>query len=65
MVISDPEQFIDLVAQAVIDKLEERSRIQSLVEKIVVRVRELQQEEHDLTAAAQREQQNDAVKENM
>lgn len=45
MRIEDPEAFVDMVAQAVIDKIEERNRVISLVELVVARVVELQKEE--------------------
>ena len=42
MRMEDREDYVDMVAQAVIDKIEERDRIASLVERIAQRVMELQ-----------------------
>lgn len=42
MRIEDREEFVDLVAQAVIDRIEERDRILGLVDLVVNRVTELQ-----------------------
>lgn len=42
MRIEDRPEYVDMVAQAVIDKIEERDRIASLVERIAQRVIELQ-----------------------
>jgi hypothetical protein len=44
MLIEDGDDFIDIVAQAVIDRIEERERIASLVNLVVSRVLELQHE---------------------
>lgn len=44
MRIEDREEFVDLVAQSVIDRIEERDRITSLVDMVVQRVIELQQQ---------------------
>jgi len=51
MNIVERDDFVDLVAQAVIDKIEERHRINQMVEMVVARVIELQQKEADLQAA--------------
>ncbi len=45
MRIEDREEFIDQVAQAVIDRIEERDRIAGLVNLVVNRVLELQKEQ--------------------
>lgn len=45
MRIEDREEYIDLVAQAVIDKMEERDRIEGVVSLVVARVLALQQEQ--------------------
>ncbi len=45
MRIEDREEFVDLVAQAVIDRIEERDRIAGLVNLVVARVLELQKEQ--------------------
>lgn len=52
MQIEDREEFVDLVAQAVIDRIEERDRIAGLVNLVVNRVLELQNEQA-LALAAQ------------
>lgn len=43
--LEDREEFVDLVAQAVIDKIEERDRIEGLVGLVVARVVALQKEQ--------------------
>ncbi len=45
MRIEDREEYIDLVAQAVIDRIEERDRLSGLVNLVVQRVVELQQQQ--------------------
>ncbi len=40
----DADEYVDLVAQAVIDRLEERDKINALVEQVARRVQELQAE---------------------
>jgi hypothetical protein len=45
MQVEDREEFVDMVAQAVIDKLDERDRINGLVNLVVQRIIELQSEE--------------------
>jgi len=42
--------FVDLVAQTVIDKMEERSRLHELADLVVARVLALQQEQSDAQA---------------
>ncbi len=42
------EQLVDLIAQAVIDKIEERSKINMLAEMVMQRVLALQREEATL-----------------
>ena len=42
MRIEDREDYVDMVAQAVIDRIEERDRIASLVDQVARRVMELQ-----------------------
>ena len=44
MRIEDRDEYIDLVAQAVIDRIEERDRIAGLVNLVVARVLDLQKE---------------------
>lgn len=43
-------EFVDLVAQAVVDKMEERDRINGMVNMVVARVIEMQQAETALKA---------------
>ncbi|MGC4045785.1 MAG: hypothetical protein QM758_18500 [Armatimonas sp.] len=50
MRIEDRDDFIDLVAQAVIDRIEERDRVSGLVNMVVQRVFELQRQEAELKA---------------
>ena len=45
MRIEDRDEFVDIVAQAVIDKIEERNRIEGLVGLVVTRVLALQEEQ--------------------
>ncbi len=42
MRMEDREEYVDMVAQAVIDRIEERDRVVSLVEQVAQRVIELQ-----------------------
>ncbi len=51
MRIEDREDYIDYVAQAVIDRLEERDRIAGMVDLIARRVIELQEQKAALAAA--------------
>ncbi len=44
MLLEDRDDYVDLVAQAVIDKIEERDRLAILVERIAHRVMELQEQ---------------------
>lgn len=52
MAIEDRDDFVDLVAQAVIDRIEERHRVNGLVEQVVARVIEIQKKEAELRAKA-------------
>ena len=52
MAIEDRDDFVDVVAQAVIDRIEERYRVNSLVEQVVARVIEIQKKEAALRAEA-------------
>jgi ethanolamine utilization protein EutQ (cupin superfamily) len=45
MRIEDRGEFVDMVAQAVIDRIEESNHVSSLVEQVVQRVIELQKKE--------------------
>ena len=62
MRIEDREEFVDLVAQAVIDRIEERDRIAGLVDLVVRRVYELQQQAA-LAAAPDDQQPSDETEE--
>jgi hypothetical protein len=53
MRIEDREDFVDMVAQAVIDRIEESSKVTSLVDAVVRRVFELQKQEEALKAEAE------------
>ena len=57
MRIEDREEYVDLVAQAVIDRIEERDRLAGLVDLVVRRVMELQK------AQAEAEQDLDTAEE--
>ncbi len=50
MRIEDRDDFVDLVAQAVIDKIEEHERVESLVKLVVTRVLAMQREEAEAAA---------------
>ncbi len=50
MLLEDREDYVDLVAQAVIDRIEERDRLAGLVEMVVSRVVELQKQQAALAA---------------
>ncbi len=54
----DTDAYIDLVAQAVIDKIEERGRVAQLVEQVAARVIEMQKREANLQAKEGREPRN-------
>ena len=58
MRIDEREDFVDVVAQAVIDKIEERDRINGLVEMVVSRVLAMQKADAELKAAAEAETAN-------
>ncbi len=47
MRIEDREEYVDMVAQAVIDRIEERDRLASLVDQVARRVMELQKAQAD------------------
>ena len=63
MRIEDREEYIDLVAQAVMDKIEERDRIEGMVGLVVARVLALQKEQA-LAQAALAEASNTASQKN-
>jgi len=51
MRIEDREEYVDMVAQAVIDRIEERDRLAVLVDLVVRRVVELQEKQAALPPA--------------
>jgi uncharacterized membrane-anchored protein len=53
MRIEDRDEFVDMVAQAVIDRIEESNHVSSIVEQVVQRVIELQKKEAALKAATE------------
>ena len=53
MAIEDRDDFVDMVAQAVIDRIEESHRVNNLVEQVVARVIEIQKKEAALKAEAE------------
>ena len=55
MAVEDRTDFVDTVAQAVIDKIEDRQRIAMFVEMVVARVIDLQRQEEALRASASEE----------
>ncbi len=57
MRIENQNDYIDLVAQAVIDRIEERDRVSSLVDAVVRRVIELQKEAEDAKVSATNNQE--------
>lgn len=69
MKIEDRDDFVDAVAQAVIDRIEERDRIAGMVEMVVRRVVELQKQEAALntkngdSSGKQRQRRGKAVQE--
>ncbi len=50
MAVNNSNDYIDTVAQAVIDRIEEHGRLKSLVDIVVARVIELQNQEAQLKA---------------
>jgi hypothetical protein len=63
MPLEDREEFVDMVAQAVIDRIEERDRIASLVELVTQRVIELQKAQANAAPDADRAQDADQPEE--
>lgn len=60
MRLEDREEYVDMVAQAVIDRIEERDRLAALVDMVVRRVVELQKAQFE----AQQEPNPEPDKEN-
>lgn len=52
---NERNQLVDMVAQAVIDKMDERQRTNALADLVVKRVLDLQAEEAELTAQEEQE----------
>ena len=50
MTPEDRDRLVDMIAQAVIDKLEERERVNRLADMVVARVLALQEEEDLLSS---------------
>lgn len=48
--LEERDELVDLIAQAVIDRIEERDRINGLADMVVARFFALQREEDDLMA---------------
>jgi len=55
MRMEDREEYVDMVAQAVIDRIEERDRLAVLVDTVARRVVELQEKQAALAAAPEDE----------
>ncbi len=51
MRMEDREEYVDMVAQAVIDRIEERDRLAVLVDQVARRVMELQEKQAALPPA--------------
>jgi hypothetical protein len=60
MPVEDRDDYIDVVAQAVIDRLEERDRVSSLVNAVVARVFEIQKQTQEALAAEAAEKEESA-----
>lgn len=58
MDLEQRHEFVDAVAQAVIDKIEERDRINGMVNMVVARVIEVQKAEAALSATEKDIEQN-------
>ena len=56
MRIEDRTDYVDMVAQAVIDRIEERDRVATLVELVAKRVMELQKAQAEAEQEADRAQ---------
>ena len=55
---NERNQLVDMIAQAVIDKMDERQRTNALADLVVKRVLALQAEEAELTAQEEQESAN-------
>lgn len=54
----DHEEFVDEVAQAVIDRIEERQRVAGLVDLVAARVFEMQKQQRELEEEQEKENDN-------
>jgi len=63
MRIEDRAEYVDMVAQAVIDRIEERDRLASLVDQVARRVMELQKAQADAAQDPDGVQASDQAKE--
>lgn len=61
MTPEERNQLVDMVAQAVIDRIEQRSQINSMADAVVARVIQLQKEEAELQAQEQAEAQTETA----
>ncbi len=57
MRIEDREEFVDMVAQAVMDRIEEKDRLAGMVDLVVRRVMELQQQQAEAQVEATQKQE--------
>jgi len=63
MRMEDREEYVDMVAQAVIDRIEERDRLAGLVDLVAKRVVELQKAQAEAEQDADRAQNADQAEE--
>ncbi len=63
MRMEDREEYVDMVAQAVIDRIEERDRLAVLVDTVVRRVVELQEKQAVLAIVPEGPPSEDGTKE--
>jgi len=63
MRMEDREEYVDMVAQAVIDRIEERDRLAVLVDQVVRRVLELQEKQAALAIVPEGPPSEDGTKE--
>jgi len=63
MRMEDREEYVDMVAQAVIDRIEERDRLAVLVDTVVRRVVELQEKQAALAIVPEGPPSEDEMKE--
>ena len=63
MRMEDREEYVDMVAQAVIDRIEERDRLAVLVDQVARRVTELQEKQAALAIVPEDQQTEDKAEE--